>query len=51
MKQDFVPYSSEENFIFINAWNEWAQGNHHEPCEKWGNKYLEETKRILNDNE
>jgi hypothetical protein len=44
---DFVPYSNEENFIFINAWNEWAEGNHLEPCMKWGRSYLEETQRIL----
>lgn len=31
----------DEKFIFINAWNEWAEGNHLEPCEKWGHKYLE----------
>lgn len=43
----FIPYSDEENFIFINAWNEWAEGNHLEPCKKWGYKYLEETKSVL----
>jgi len=31
----------DENFIFINAWNEWAEGNHLEPCQKWGKAYLE----------
>ena len=39
----YVPYSDEENFIFINAWNEWAEGNHLEPDCKWGRAYLEET--------
>ena len=43
----FKPYSKEENFIFINAWNEWAEGNHLEPCRKWGRKYLEVTKNVL----
>lgn len=40
-KENFVPFSYEENFIFINAWNEWAEGNHLEPCQKWGRKYLD----------
>jgi lipopolysaccharide biosynthesis protein len=31
----------DEKFIFINAWNEWAEGNHLEPCQKWGKAYLE----------
>lgn len=30
----------EDKFIFINAWNEWAEGNHLEPCEKWEKSYL-----------
>ncbi len=36
-----------ENFIFINAWNEWAEGNHLEPCKKWGLEYLETTQNVL----
>jgi lipopolysaccharide biosynthesis protein len=47
----FKPYSAEENFIFINAWNEWAEGNHLEPCRKWGHQYLEATARALNSDE
>lgn len=45
--KNFKPYSKDENFIFINAWNEWAEGNHLEPCRKWGLSYLEETKKAL----
>lgn len=41
--------SEEENLVFINAWNEWAEGNHIEPDQKWGRGYLEETKRIYDE--
>lgn len=34
----------EKNLFFINAWNEWAEGNHLEPCQKWGLAYLQQTK-------
>lgn len=43
----FEPYSEDENLIFINAWNEWAEGNHLEPCIKWGRQYLEATKEVF----
>lgn len=36
-----------DKYIFINAWNEWAEGNHLEPCQKWGKQYLEVTKEVL----
>lgn len=43
----FKPYSPQENFIFINAWNEWAEGNHLEPCQKWGTHYLQMVKDVF----
>lgn len=36
-----------EKIIFVNAWNEWSEGCHLEPCQKWGRKYLEATSRAL----
>ena len=47
--QKFKPFSKNENFLFINAWNEWAEGNHLEPDQKWGRGYLEETKKALDE--
>ncbi|HEY4156230.1 MAG TPA: glycoside hydrolase family 99-like domain-containing protein, partial [Puia sp.] len=43
----FKPPSAEENFLFINAWNEWAEGNHLEPCQRWGSQYLEATRKVF----
>jgi hypothetical protein len=35
-----------EPIVFINAWNEWAEGNHLEPDLKREKTYLDETKKI-----
>jgi hypothetical protein len=39
--------TTEENFLFVNAWNEWAEGSHLEPCIKNGFGYLEALKNGL----
>jgi Glycosyltransferase WbsX len=39
--------SDDEKIVFINAWNEWAEGCHLEPDTKHGREFLETTKIVL----
>jgi O-antigen biosynthesis protein len=42
-------YTNTPRIMFVNAWNEWGEGNHLEPDQKWSRAYLNELRSALED--
>jgi lipopolysaccharide biosynthesis protein len=46
---DQTSIESDARFMFVNAWNEWAEGSHLEPDRKYGFGYLEAAYQAVRD--
>lgn len=48
IKKTEADFPGEERIVFINAWNEWAEGCHLEPDRKYGHGFLQATLNAKN---
>lgn len=44
-------HPANEQIVFINAWNEWAEGCHLEPDQKYGHAFLQATEKAMNESQ
>lgn len=40
-------HQNKPAFIMIKSWNEWGEGNHLEPDQKYGNGYINELRKVI----